>query len=465
MFPPQTMAKFIRADIRVKPSIGISPRPLPRSLIETYYQSEAEFRKTIEKLEQDNTFKDLVSRGVIQKLHFRGRIPQFRYEECKDEEMVRFFKKFNINRFPDWEMDFFQPSALGRKHQISKKYGVPVGELLSVLRYTAFLTTMRDTMPETRVTSTDEEDHDFLKFVPAESVFDTTDVATEISRFVDAHGLDRNTFVELFLSHDVSDEVILDRISCSREEIARVRKLVDKVQVLNAFCVESAPARQAQPGGKKEQKFGPVAEFFKQGDGLDVKVNLVDDGVYSARYRFLTEEGQAKELNRVEHEFLNQLRAVNQRKNVLQRLLLFLFKYQYKYLLTSSPLDLYPLSQAAAAKAIFEEEATVSRLIRDKTIVTPQGVVPIKFFFHRVSKTVENLVLIRERDEIERGVRDRPFTDMEIRAILRETYHVDLSRRSITYHRNRCLKKSNFYSRVRKARDAKPGKPAPTAVG
>jgi len=453
------MPKFIRADIRVRPSIGASPRPLPRSLIDTYYQSEADFRKLIERLEQDTTFKQLVDRGVIQKMSFRGRIPQYRYEECKDEEMVRFFKKHDISRYPDWEMDFFQPSALGRKHQIAKKYGVPVGELLSVLRYTAFLTTMRDTMPDTRITSTDEEDHDFLKFVPATDVFDTTDVATEISKFVERHGLEREAFVELFLSHDVSDETILERISCSREEIGRVRKLVEKVQVLNAFCVDSAPARQAQPGGKKGEKFGPVAEFFKQGDGLDVKVNLVDDGVYSARYRFLTEEGQHKELSRAEHEFLNQLRAVNQRKNVLQRLILFLFKYQYKYLLTGNPLDLYPLSQAAAAKAIFEEEATVSRLIRDKTIVTPQGVVAIKFFFHRVSKTVENLVLIRERDELDRGVRARPFTDVEIRDILKNTYHVELSRRSITYHRNRCLSKSNYYSRVRKSRDvAKPAR-------
>lgn len=445
------MAKFIRADIKVRPSLGVSPRPLPRSLIDTYYQSEADFRKLIERLEQDTTFKKLVDRGVLQKLQFRGRIPQFRYEECKDEEMVRFFKKYNIERFPDWELDFFQPSAIGKKHQLAKKYGVPVGELLSVLRYTAFLTTMRDTLPDVRVTSTDQEDNDFMRFVPAENVFDTGDVATQIAQFVERHGLDRETFVDLFLSKEVSDETILDRISCSREEIARVRKLVEKVQVLNAFCVESAPARQVHQG-KPREKFGPVAEFFRQGDGLDVKVNLIDDGVYSARYRFLTDEAAGKDLSRGEMEFLNQLRAVNQRKNVLQRLILFLFKYQYKYLLTGNALDLYPLSQAAAAKAIFEEEATVSRLIRDKTIVTPQGVVGIKFFFHRVSKTVENLVLIRERQELEQGLRSKPFTDVEIRDILKNTYHVELSRRSITYHRNRCLKKSNFYSRVRKSK-------------
>lgn len=445
------MAKFINPSIRVRPQLSVSPRPLPRSLIDTYYQSEADFRKLIERLEQDPTFRKLVDRGVLQKVGFRGRIPQYRYEECKDEEMVRFFNKYNVTRHPDWEHDFLSPTAIGRKHQIAKKYGVPVGELLSVLRYTAFLSTMRDTLPDVRVTSTDQEETDFLKFAPSESVFDTEPVAGEIAAFVERHGVPQETFVECFLSHEVDDETILEKIPCSREEIAKVRKLVERIQVLNAFCVESGPARQAHPG-KPREKFGPVAEFFKSGEGLDVRVNLIDDGVYSARYRFLTDMTVSKDVSRQEHEFLNQLRAVNQRKNVLQRLILFLFRYQYKYLLTGNPLDLYPLSQAAAAKAIFEEEATVSRIIRDKTIVTPWGVAPIKFFFHRVSKTVENLVLIRERDELKSGTRTRPFTDVEIRDILKAVYHVDLSRRSITYHRNRCLKKSNFYLRVRQAR-------------
>jgi hypothetical protein len=445
------MAKFINPNIRVRTSIGVSPRPLPRSLIDTYYQSEADFRKLIERLELDPTFKKLVDRGVLQKVQFRGRIPQYRYEECKDEEMVRFFKKYNVTRHPDWEHDFLTPTAIGRKHLIAKKYGAPVGELLSVLRYTAFLSTMRDTLPETRVTSTDEEDHDFLKFAPSDTIFDTEPVAAEIAQFVQRHNVPQEMFVECFMSQEVDDEAILEKIACSREEIAKVRKLVERIQVLNSFCVDSQPARQVQPGKVKE-KFGPIAEFSKVGDGLDVKVNLVDDGVYSARYRFLMEQGASKDVSRQEHEFLNQLRAVNQRKNVLHRLILFLFRYQYKYLLTGNPLDMYPLSQAAAAKAIFEEEATVSRIIRDKVIVTPWGVVPIKFFFHRVSKTVENLVLIREQEELKKGTRTRPFTDVEIRDILKAVYHVDLSRRSITYHRNRCLKKSNFYSRVRNAR-------------
>ena len=41
------------------------------------------------------------------------------------------------------------------------------------------------------------------------------------------------------------------------------------------------------------------------------------------------------------------------------------------------------------------------------------------------------------------------FTDKELVQILREDYGIELSRRSITYHRNRCFKESNFYSRVR----------------
>ncbi|MBI4861219.1 MAG: hypothetical protein HY815_13320 [Candidatus Riflebacteria bacterium] len=447
------MSKFIRPDIRVKPTLGVSPRPLPRSLIDTYYQSEAEFRKFIERLESDPTFRDLVDKGIVRKVHFKGRVPQHRYEETKDEEMVHFFKKYNIARQPDWEHDFLNRAAIGRKHEIAKKYGVPVGELLSVLRYTAFLTTMRDTLPEVSVTSTSEDDADFLRFTPSESVFDTGPVAEELARFVQRYGVARETFVECFLGLDFDEEAILGKIPCSRPEIARVRALVEKLQVLNSFCVEAVGARQPSAGRHRE-KFGPIAEFRRVGDTLDVKINLMDDTVYAAKYRITTEADAGEgELTKAQSDFLNQLRAVNQRKNVLHRLIAFLFKYQYKYLLTGNPLDLFPLSQAAAAKAIFEEEATVSRLIRDKTIVTPCGVVPMKFFFHKVSKVVENLVLLRESQEIARKARSRPYTDVEIRELLKRVYHVDLSRRSITYHRNRCLTRSNYYTRVRKARD------------
>jgi len=448
------MVKFIRPEIRVKPNLSVAPRPLPRSLIETYYQTESEFRNLIESLEADPRFKTLVDKGVVRKVRLSGKVPHHRYEECKDEEMVRFFKKYDITRHPDWELDFLTPSALGKRHLLAKKYGVPVGELLSVLRYTAFLSTMRDVLRDVPCTSTDSEDKDFLKFIPGEAVFDTGPVSLEIARFVERYDISRDTFVDCFLSRDVDDESVLSRIPCSREEIARVRHLVDRIQVLNAFCIEAGPPRSSS-SGKPRERFGPVAEFYRVGDGLDMKINLVDDGVYASKYRIDLGPGQPEsELTRAEQEFMGQLKAINQRKNVLHRLIVFLFRYQYKYLLTGNPLDLYPLSQAAVAKTIFEEEATVSRLIRDKTVVTPHGVVPLKFFFHRVSKTVEDLVSIRERTEIEKGLRDRPFTDVEIREILRKVYGVDLSRRSITYHRNRCLKKSNFYTRVKKTRSS-----------
>jgi hypothetical protein len=457
------MPKFIRPDIRVRPTTSISPRPLPRSLIETYYLTESEFRKQIDQLEKDSLFESLVQKGVVRKLRLNGRVPQFRYEESKDEEMVRFFNKYNITRHPDWEHDFLQPSAIGRKHELASKYGAPVGELIGVLRYTAFLSTMRDTLPSARVTSTDSEDKDFLAFTASETVFDTASLAQDISTFVERYHIDQDTFVDLFLSRDPDPDTIVAALKCSREEVLNIKRLVDKMQVLNSFCVEAGPCRQT-PGSRKGEKYGPIAEFYQNGEGVEMKINFINDGIYTERYRFHMEDaGKAVDISRQEQEFLGQLRAINQRRNVLYRLVVFLFQYQYKYLLTGNPLHLYPLSQAAAAKAIFEEEATVCRLIRDKTIITPSGVVPIKFFFHRVSKTVENLVLLREREEIESGLRKRPFTDVEIRDILKDVYHVELSRRSITYHRNRCLKKSNFYSRVRKTRET--GKPAGAPSG
>jgi len=64
--------------------------------------------------------------------------------------------------------------------------------------------------------------------------------------------------VQCFLSKDLSEDDILAQIPCSRQEIAKLRQLVEKIQVLNAFCVESTPARQMHQG-KVREKFGPDA--------------------------------------------------------------------------------------------------------------------------------------------------------------------------------------------------------------
>lgn len=441
------MAKLIRPSIAPRPEISLTPRPLPKALIETYYQSETDFRKEIEKIEKSPAYQSLVTKGIVRRSAFGGRVPQHRYEEYKDEEMIRFFRRYKITEHADWEADFFHPTALDRRQKLAKKYDVPVGELLAVLRYTSYMNDIGRVAPEASI-STREDSADFLRFTASETLFDTAPVAERIKSFVERYRLTQDQFVDCFLAKDRPVEVILERVHCSRQEAEAVKAMVTRVQVLSSLCVDIAPATSKTRNAG--EKFGPVAEVHPTPDGIGLTLQFIQGEIYAAKYSFNEEAFRlSPDLDRDEQELISQLKAVNQRKNVLHRLVSFLFRYQYRYLLTGNRLHLLPLTQAAAAKALFEEEATISRLIRDKTLRTGHGVISLKALCHRTASVVKDLILIRERGEIESGARERPFTDRELGQILQEEYGIELSRRSITYHRNRCFKESNFYSRVR----------------
>jgi len=449
------MAKLIRPSIAPRTGIKVSTRPLPKALIDTYYQSEADFRSLLDKIEGDSTFRTLVEKGVVRKISFTGRVPQHQYEAHKDEQMVLFFNEHDITSFPDWETDFFDPGALKRRHQLSKKYGVPVGELLSVLRYTTYVNAVSRVAPEFRV-ATNEDQDDFLKFTASDGIFDTAEVAERVRQFVDRYDLDQDVFMECFMGREQSRDFILERVHCSTQEIEMVQALVQRIQVMSSFCIDVTPAASAAPKARV-RKMGPIAEIIRQSSSLSASLSFLDDGVYTAKFAIdETALDSGQKLSRDEVELLSQMRAMNQRKNVLHRLVSFLFRFQYRFFLTGNPLHMIPITQAAVAKAIFEEEATVSRLIRDKTIRTPETVISIKDLCRKTSATVRDLIMIREARELERGLRDRPLTDLEIKEILESEFGVTLSRRSITYHRNRCLKQSNYYSRVRGNRQPTP---------
>lgn len=433
------MAKFTtpRAEIRVRPEVG--PRILPRPLIDVFYQSESEFRSSIRDIEKDPLFHRLVDRGVVERVRLKGRIPQHRYEEYKDAEMMDFFRRYRITDHFDWQQDFFDKQALKERHRLAKKYRVPVGKLLKVLRYCRYLEDLGDAV-ERSVAARGTDAPDFLQFRPSEELFDTAPLVARIQDFVERQGLSQENFITLFMGPELDEKLVLGHVTASLEQIRAIRRLVERIQALNTFQVEIAPRPTAR---KSRGKVEAVAEI--RVEGLDCWVQLHGNEVYDVKYRVEAEDGTR--LSREEQAFLDRLKAVNQRKNVFARLLLFLARHQTAYFLSGDSLDLRPLTQAQVALALDEEEATVSRLIRDKFVTTPHGVMAVKGFFHKVGKVVE-LLLHEEARLLASGEIDRPWTDGELQQILDERYHVRITRRCVTYHRRRRGGTRNYYARL-----------------
>lgn len=435
-------------DVSSRPKAALHVRPIPRSLMEVYYWTEDAFRQRAAALEDDPRFQSLIQRGVLEKVRFRGKIPRHKYEDFKDRELTEFFHKYQVARNPGWEADFFDPRSMSRRHELARRYGVPVGELVRVLRYLGYVNELTDGGPA-RAIDVDSESGDFLRFTPSEELFDMSPIVTKLDAFARRYGLDRERFAAFFFSDKRSPDEICSELGCSREEVDRVRALVDRVQTVSSLQLEIGPSRpaDAKPGGDRGRKAEPVAEVFLDTAG-DPRLRLLSDDLYDVQYRFHTQDSAP--LSREETDLVQELKAINQRKTVLVRLVTYLFKYQYRYLATGRLVDLVPLTQARLARELDEEEATVSRLIRDKTLRTPWGTFPLKTFFVKVGRMVEILLTVREAEELAAGRRTRPYTDLDIRGILQREYGVDLSRRSITYHRNRTRGPSNFYARKRK---------------
>lgn len=421
-----------------------SARPLPRNLIEVYYRSEQAFRSRALELEQDPRFEALVERGVLEKVRFRGRIPRHKYEDFKDHELTDFFRRYEIARHPGWEADFFDPAAMRRRHALSKRYGCPVGELVRILRYCQYLDELSDGGPG-KVVNTDPEAVDFLHFTPSPEVFDMGPIVQKLDVFTRRYDLDRERFASFFFTGERKPEAIAEELGCSLREVEVVRDLVDRVQTINTLQVDVGPSKVGP--GAQASKVEPVAEIYLDPQGTP-RLQLLADDLYDVKYRFREAE---EDLSRKEQELIQELKAVNQRKTVLVRLITYLYKYQYRFFATGEPTHLLPLTQARVARDLQEEEATVSRLIRDKTMRTPWGTYPLKWGFVRVGKVVELLLTVRETRELEKGLRDQPYTDKEIQGILAREYGVELSRRSITYHRNKYRGSSNYYARKRQA--------------
>ena len=54
---------------------------------------------------------------------------------------------------------------------------------------------------------------------------------------------------------------------------------------------------------------------------------------------------------------------------------------------------------------------------------------------------------MREPEEINAGIRKKPFSDAEIADILENEYGVKVSRRTVTYYRNKTNSSPKFYKR------------------
>ncbi|HGE71077.1 TPA: hypothetical protein ENX78_09600, partial [Candidatus Poribacteria bacterium] len=174
------------------------------------------------------------------------------------------------------------------------------------------------------------------------------------------------------------------------------------------------------------------------------------DEEYSYRYSIQGDDDQLKE---EESAFIDKLRMINQRRSLTFRVIQFIFRFQYQYFVSMNALHLRPLSQAEVAREVGEHESTISRILRNKYIETDDGNKPLKFFCQSKEDIIQRIIQEREPYEIKSGIRKKPFSDAEIAKILENEYGIKISRRTVTYYRNKLKEIPKFYKRDKSIRN------------
>jgi len=428
-----------RPQITVIPTIR-SARP-PEEYIELLIKSEGEFREYIDEIESTQLFQRLTEEGYVRKTNFRGRIPRHLYEEYQDRQFVEFLHKYDIENKGDWQQDFFRDDARRKIKELSVKYRVPRGHLIHALEYCRFLKRSwagYDVDFNSHYIRLDDEE--FREPPLPQTSAEADEPIAELSELMEEYDITESEFTEYFLAANVEPEYIVEELGIPLSTARDISDLVERVQILSSMQVNVVE----QPVQKRQQHIDTVAIVHRLKNPPRAEIQVDTDVLYNSRYIIKTDEYL---LDKKIDEFVERLRLINQRKSLTFRIVMFIYEYQYRYFASGDELHLKPLSQAQIAKEAGEHESSVSRILRDKYLDTPEGNLPLKFFCQSKGNVIHRLINIRESEELKSGKRNKPFSDMELAEILEREYDTKISRRTVTYYRNKFRDTPKFYAR------------------
>ncbi|MGQ9609397.1 MAG: hypothetical protein ACUVWN_08850 [bacterium] len=428
-----------RPDVTVRPEIRIV-RP-PDEFIDILSKSESELRQYINDIESSQTFKKVVEKGYVKKVGFKGRVPNHIYQEFRDKEFIEFLKKYNITDIVGWESDFFDKKAMRKVKDISAKYKVPRGELVRALDYCRFLRLSWDGMEqESFISSFSIDDPESIRqFEDKHTDYQSDDLISKLAELLERNSISEEDFTKNFLSGNQDPYEIARELNISLDIIDDIIETLEKVQIMNCMQVNVIEHYEKTYGA--EIRPSAIIKRFNNPPRAEIQI---DTDEYSFRYSIKEPD---ETTDKEEHLLLDKLRMINQRKTLVFRIISFIYQYQYPYFVSLNPIYLKPLSQSQIAKEMGEHESTISRILRKKYIDTDTGVFPLKFFCQSKEVVIKRIIDIIEPSELKSGRRKEPFSDAEIADILKNEYDVNISRRTVTYYRNKIKNSPKFYLR------------------
>ena len=427
-----------------QPQISVDPtvrsvRP-PDAYLDLLTQNEQEFQEYVRQVESQQVFQRLVDEGHVRKTNFQGRIPRHLYEEFQDRQFMEFMQEFEIEERGDWQRDFFREDARQHIVELAVKYRVPRGRLLHAIEYCRHLKRTWAGYGDDPGFHLRLDDPEFQEPPTAQMPLESTELYEELAKLTETYDITQSEFVEYFMDAGAESEDIAEELGIPLSAVREIRDLVDRVQIASSaqVTVVNTPASSSQPTQT-------VATVQQLNNPPRAEIHVSSEIEYNSRYQIQVPSDQ--ETDKKTAQLLDQLRLINQRKSLTFRIVMFIYEYQYRYFVSGDELHLKPLSQAQLSRESGEHESTVSRILQNKHIDTPIGVLSLKFFCQSKGEVVRRLIAVREHQELESGKREKPYSDAELAEILEREYDTKIARRTVTYYRNKFQETPKFYTR------------------
>jgi transcriptional regulator with XRE-family HTH domain len=449
------MASAMRGRAIQREDMALRMRRPPEEFVTMLSQNEQEFRSFVSSFESHPVFEHLMREGAITRVRLHGRIPREKYEEHMDRALVDWLRESGIAAQPDWERDFLAYEALDKVPELAAKYSVAPGPLIRYLRYiranaglasgTGWVEELQRTSRGSSGGSGGDEPGRTVEDTAGGARVDLTDIIETTREFVTRYKVSEQDFMDLVLGGEATPAELAERVGCSVLEAEEVLEAADRVYLVQSYEHEPQTGKAGLTNQAAQAADAPLAYVEILDDKPSIQFH--QDSVYAQRYHIRAEiAAQLKKLadeDSPTRELLSRARLINQRLSTLSRLITSLCAQQVDYLKTGDMRRLKPLAQAELSRQMGEHPSTVSRLIRNKTIETPHGKIPLLFLCQ--SKT----------DVVARLIGDFPkLTDQEVVAKLRDEFDCYIARRTVAYHRGKRLRRNKPHKSPRKKGEA-----------
>lgn len=205
------------------------------------------------------------------------------------------------------------------------------------------------------------------------------------------------------------------------------------------------------PGRKysQEKTFYVVPDIIVTKEDDELRIVLNDEGLPRLRinsfYRHLL--AQASKDHKEARQFLKDkmkkafwfLRSLDQRNQTVYKVAKYILERQTEFI--EKGMDyIQPLTLIELAQEIGVHESTVGRVVTNKYMMTPRGVFPLKYFFHKSlsGDFGEEISSLRVKDRIRKLVesedKKNPLSDIEIGDILANE-NFKIARRTVAKYR------------------------------